>query len=150
MGERGGIETGIRQLIRRTPLEVARVTLPSGQVLTAPTPEETLRVKAFLVVRRNQTRDYLDVAALATRFGTARAAAALSDIDNYYADQHRIGDGVASQLARQLADPRPKDLSTTRNLAQYKNLAARWQDWEAVVVACRELAGAMLAAEGAP
>lgn len=149
LGELGGIETGIRQLIRRTPLEVARVTLPSGQVLSAPTPEEALRVKAFLIVRRNQTRDYLDVAALAARFGTDLAAKALSDIDGYYADQHGAGDGVASQLVRQLADPRPKDLSTTRNLGQYKNLAAHWQDWDAVVLACRELARAMLVKDGA-
>lgn len=148
LGELGGIETGIRQLIRRTPLEVARITLPSGQALNAPTPEEALRVKAFLIVRRNQTRDYLDVAALADRFGTDPAARALSDIDSYYADQHGAGDGVASQLIRQLADPRPKDLSTTRNLGQYKNLAARWQHWDAVVLACRELARAMLVQDG--
>ncbi|MGH3613447.1 MAG: hypothetical protein ACRDRK_12820 [Pseudonocardia sp.] len=147
LGELGGIETGIRQLIRRTPLEVARVTLPSGHVLVAPTPAETLRVKAFLVVRRNQTRDYLDVAALSVRCGTARAAAALADIDSFYADQHGTGDGVASQLVRQLADPRPKDRSTTRNLGRYKNLARPWRDWPAVVAACRELAAAMLTAQ---
>lgn len=98
-GELGGIETGIRQLIRRTPLDLA--------------------------------------------------SRALSDIDDYYADQHGAGDGVASQLVRQLADPRPKDLSTTRNLGQYKNLAARWQDWDAMVLACRELARAMLVKDGA-
>lgn len=148
LGELGGIETGIRQLIRRTPLEVTEVTLPSGRLLVVPTPAETLRVKAFLIVRRNQTRDYLDVAALTARSGTDRAAAALADIDVYYADQHGGGDGVASQLARQLADPRPKDLSTTRNLGQYKNLAARWQDWAAVVAACRELATSMLGPDG--
>lgn len=149
LGELGGIETGIRQLIRRTPLEVAGVTLPSGHVLIAPTWAETLRVKAFLVVRRNQTRDYLDVAALTERFGTARSAAALADIDSFYADQHGTGDGVASQLVRQLADPRPKDSSTTEYLGQYKNLAARWQDWAAVVATCRELAAAMLTEGGA-
>lgn len=70
LGELGGIETGIRQLIRRTPLETVRITLPSGKSITAPTPEETLRVKAFLIIRRNQTRDYLDVAALADRRGS--------------------------------------------------------------------------------
>lgn len=144
LGELGGIETGIRQLIRRTPLELATVTLPSGHVLTAPTPEETLRVKAFLVVRRNQTRDYLDVAAMTDRYGIGRAAVALSHIDDYYADQRGTGDGVASQLARQLADPRPRDLSTTRELHRYKNLAPRWHDWRAVVRVCRELADAMV------
>ena len=36
LGELGGIETGIRQLIRRTPLELATFSLPSGHVLTRP------------------------------------------------------------------------------------------------------------------
>lgn len=144
LGELGGIETGIRQLIRRTPLETVEVWLPSGEVVTAPTPHETLRVKAFLIVRRNQARDYLDVAALADRIGVDSAAGVLARIDDYYADQHGGGDGVASQVARQLADPRPKDRSTTRNLRQYKNLAARWHDWDEVVAVCRRLASAML------
>lgn len=144
LGELGGIETGIRQLIRRTPLETVRVRLPSGESVTAPTPEETLRVKAFLVLRRNQTRDYLDVAALADRMGLDHAAVTLSSIDEYYADQHGAGDGVASQLARQLAEPAPKDRSTTTSLRQYKNLAARWREWDEVVSVCRELATTMV------
>lgn len=144
LGELGGIETGIRQLIRRIPLETVRIVLPSGESITAPTPEETLRVKAFLVLRRNQTRDYLDVAALADRMGVEHAAVTLSSIDEYYADQHEAGDGVASQLVRQLAEPAPKDRSTTRNLRQYKNLAARWQEWDEVVSVCRRLATAMV------
>jgi hypothetical protein len=146
LDELGGVETGVRQLIRRTPLEVVRVELPSGQCLTVPTPEETLRVKAFLAVRRNQTRDYLDIAALADRFGVAAAGATLARIDNFYADQHRDGDGVASQVARQLADPRPADISTTRVLHQYKNLTPRWHGWDEVVRICRSVAAAMLEA----
>ncbi|MBT2497919.1 hypothetical protein J7E25_02305 [Agromyces sp. ISL-38] len=55
LGELGGIETGIRQLIRTRPLETQRVTLPSGRSLTVPTMAETLRVKGFLIVRRNQS-----------------------------------------------------------------------------------------------
>lgn len=144
LGELGGIETGIRQLIRRTPLEVAQVTLPSGEQLTVPTAEETLRVKAFLAVRRNQTRDYLDLAALADRAGVARAAGVLAGIDAFYADQHGGGDGVASQVVRQLADPRPADGSTTRELDRYKNLAVRWHEWRAVVDVCRSVAAAMV------
>ncbi|MDQ3987637.1 MAG: hypothetical protein M3291_00255 [Actinomycetota bacterium] len=144
LGELGGIETGVRQLIRRTPLEVARISLPGGQQVVAPTPQEALRVKAFLTVRRNQTRDYLDVAALAEHLGTGAAARTLASIDEYYADQHLGGDGVASQLARQLADPRPKDRSTTTQLHRYKNLVSRWHDWSGVVAACREVATAMV------
>src|SRR5689334_2468144 len=98
-------------MIRTRPLETAEIGLPSGRTLHVPTAEEALRIKGFLIVRRNQTRDYLDVAALADRYGVAAAAAVLAAIDDYYADQHREGRGVAAQIARQLADPRPKDES---------------------------------------
>jgi hypothetical protein len=63
LGSLDGIETGVRQMIRKTPLEVTAVSMPSGGEVTVPTVGETLRIKAFLVVRRNQTRDYLDLAA---------------------------------------------------------------------------------------
>ena len=95
-------------------------------------------------MRRNQTRDFLDVAALAQRLGAGEAARVLSDIDRYYADQHGAGDGVASQLARQLAEPRPKDQRTTRELHRYKRLDAHWHDWRAVVAACGDVAERML------
>lgn len=144
LGELGGIETGIRQLIRRRPLETRQVTMPSGHALTVPTADETLRVKGFLVVRRNRTRDYLDVAALSDRYGLDRAGAVLASIDDYYADQHGTGDGVASQLQVQLAEPRPADSSTTRQLSRYKNLAPRWQDWATVTAVCHRLAVRML------
>jgi hypothetical protein len=64
LGQLGDIEAGVRQMIRTRPLETTQVTLPSGRVLTVPTAEETLRIKGFLIAGRNQTRDYLDVAAL--------------------------------------------------------------------------------------
>ncbi len=149
LGELGGIETGVRQLIRRRPLETMRVELPSGAKLTAPTAEEALRIKAFLLVRRNRTRDYLDVVALADRVGDRVAAGALAEIDDFYADQHCEGDGVASQVARQLADPRPADPSTTRELSRYKSLDQRWHEWQAVTAACRRLAVAMVRREQA-
>lgn len=144
LGELGGIETGIRQLIRKRPLQTRQVTMPSGHELTVPTADETLRVKGFLVVRRNRTRDYLDVAALSDRYGLARSAGVLASIDDYYADQHGCGDGVASQLQVQLAEPRPADSSTTRQLSRYKNLAPRWHDWAAVTAICHQLAERML------
>lgn len=148
LGELGGIETGVRQMIRRRPLEVVEVKLPSGQRVRVPTVEETLRIKGFLVVRRNQTRDYLDVAALADRYGIERSAAVLSHIDAYYADQRGPAtQGVATQLARQLAQPAPADPRTTRQLHRYKNLDRRWQNWSAVVDTSRELAAAMLREE---
>jgi hypothetical protein len=113
LGDLGGIESGIRQMIRRTPLEVTEIVLPSGHRLRVPTPDEILRIKGFLVVRRNQTRDYLDVVALADRYGIVHAGDVLGDVDRYYEDQRGPGStGVATQLARQLADPRPADCRT--------------------------------------
>ena len=144
LGELGDIEAGVRQMIRRRPLEVEEVALPTGRSLRVPTLEEILRVKAFLIIRRNQTRDYLDVAALADATGIDRAARVLVSIDTYYADQRGGGDGVATQVARQLADPRPRDQRTTRELSSYKRLAARWHDWRAVVEVCCSLADRML------
>ncbi len=151
LGELGDIEAGVRQMIRQRPLETEVVTLPSGRSLTVPTLDETLRVKAFLIVRRNQTRDYLDVAALADRIGLDRAARVLASIDAYYQDQRGAGDGVATQVVRQLAEPRPRDARTTRELHRYKRLDARWHDWKAVVVTCGALADRILTpGPGAP
>src|ERR1700689_4304928 len=81
LGELGDIESGVRQLIRSVPLEVVEVELPSGHLLRVPTPDETLRIKGYLVVRRNQVRDYLDVAALSDQAGIAHPADVLGHID---------------------------------------------------------------------
>lgn len=132
LGNLDGIEAGVRQMIRKVPLEVAKVTLPSGAEVTVPTVEEALRIKAFLIVRRNQTRDYLDLAALADHLGVDRAAETLAEIDGYYADQHGDGAGVASQLVRQLSDPQPADRLVIDQLSSYRRLRKRWSDWSAV------------------
>ena len=91
-----------------------------------------------------RTRDYLDVAALAEHYGVGQSADVLAHIDDYYTDQHGSGQGVAAQVARQLAHPHPADASVTRQLAAYRNLKPRWKDWSQVRAACRELATAML------
>lgn len=141
LGELGDIESGVRQLIRSRPLEVTEVELPSGQRLRVPTPEETLRIKGYLIVRRNQVRDYLDVAALSDRYGIPHSGHVLARIDQYYSDQRGPdAEGVATQLARQLADPRPADRRTIKQLGAYKDLDARWAAWERVTGVCRSLA----------
>lgn len=143
LGQLGDIEVGVRQLIRRRPLETQEVTLPSRGVVVVPTLEETLRIKAFLIVKRNQVRDYLDVAALVDRYGVDGAAVTMRGIDDYYADQAAGDDAVASQVLRQLGNPRPQDTKTLERLADYKGLAPRWQDWAEVVAVCREVAARM-------
>ena len=144
LGNLDGIEAGVRQMIRKVPLEVTTVTLPSGSEVTVPTEEETLRIKAFLVVRRNQTRDYLDLAALAEHLGVDHAAEILTRIDDYYADQHGEGDGVASQLVRQLSDPQPADRSVIDQLSSYRRLRQRWSDWRAVTEVLGDVAARMV------
>jgi hypothetical protein len=145
LGELGDIESGVRQLIRNRPLEVAEVNLPSGHVLRVPTADETLRIKGYLVVRRNQVRDYIDVAALSDRCGISHAADVLRHIDDYYSDQRGPGaEGVATQLARQSADPRPADARTIKQLGSYKDLESRWADWRNVTSVCRSVAVEMV------
>jgi len=143
----GGIETGVRQLIRRRPLEVIDVDLGDVGYVRVPTPDETLRIKGYLIVRRNQTRDYLDVVALADRYGIEHASQVLAHLDDYYGDQRPPEvHGVATQLVRQLSDPRPKDSRTTMQLATYKGLEVKWREWSQVVEACRQLAVAIVRA----
>ncbi len=145
LGELGDIESGVRQLIRNAPLEVVEVALPSGQTLRVPTPDEILRIKGYLIVRRNQVRDYLDVAALSDRYGISHAADVLGHIDDYYSDQRGPeAEGVATQLARQLAAPKPADARTITQLGQYKGLDARWADWKNVTDVCRSVAVEMV------
>lgn len=145
LGELGGIEAGVRQLIRARPLETQRVTLASGSQITVPTEDEIARIKAYLIVKRNQVRDYLDVAALSTTLGRERIAGALRAMDDYY-DAGRAGDDgpVSAQLVRQLADPRPRDLDRIGDLARYKGLSARWAEWSSVVEECRAIAAHMM------
>ena len=145
LGNLDGIETGVRQMIRKRPLETEVVELPAGATLTVPTADEALRIKAFLAVRRNQVRDYLDAAALSDLIGVERASAVLSGIDEYYADQIGEGDGIATQVARQFADPRPADFRVIDQLGSYKDLDERWADWSAVTTELAAVADAMLA-----
>lgn len=143
LGSLDGVETGIRQLVRRRPLEVEEAHVGS-RTLRVPTLEEIFRIKAWLVLRRNSTRDYLDLVALAERMGRETAAREVLRLDEYYEDQ--VGPGgrrIATQLARQLAEPAPYDLSDV-DLAHYRSLEDRWRDWENVAKATRTLAADVL------
>jgi RND superfamily putative drug exporter len=116
-----------------------------GMPLVVPTAAEILRVKGWLALSRNQTRDYLDVAALADRIGLDEAATVLRGIDDYYADINKRPEAVSTQLARQLADPRPRDAEVTEQLSSYKALDSRWQDWSTVKAVLADLAERMVA-----
>lgn len=138
LGRLDDVETGIRQLIRRRPLEVEETEVGDKR-LRVPTLDEILRIKAWLILRRNATRDYLDFVALADRLGSG-AAAVVAGMDEYYADQlGPTGARVATQLVKQLVEPEPYDLSEV-DLKRYRRLAPRWQEWSNVVAAMRGIA----------
>lgn len=145
LGRLGGVEAGLRQLRRRRPLETQDVRLESAGSVRVPTAAETLRVKAFLVVQRNQVRDYLDVAALADRYGVAESARMLTGIDDYYIDRSGDDDSVLSALVERLSDPQPRDERVTRELSRYRRLTPKWHDWSTVEGVCAALADAIVA-----
>lgn len=139
LGSLDGIETGVRQLIRETPLETEVLEI-AGEKLTVPTRAEMLRIKAVLIVRRNATRDYLDFVAMSELIGLDAAVSALAGFDALYPQPN--GQSARQQLQVQLANPMPYDLEET-NLAEYKKLKPEYQDWSVVAAKCREIANAL-------
>ncbi len=136
LGSLDGIETGVRQMIRDTPLETQEISV--GQVrLVVPTEEELLRIKAVLILTRNATRDYLDFAALSDRLGASRVKEVLESFDKLY--PQASNESPLQQLQVQLANPMPFDLQQT-DLSEYRNLHPRWHDWNRVKEVCATIA----------
>jgi hypothetical protein len=142
LGSLDGVETGVRNLARRVPLEVEVHATPHGPI-QVPTLPEITRITAWLVLVRNATRDYVDLVALADRIGPPAADVLLS-MDDFYAVQPGAGgQRIAMQVARQLAEPLPYDFSDV-DLRHDRRLEARWRHWSTVADACRSLAVAVM------
>ena len=139
-GSLDGILTTVRNQVRIAPLETTEVSV-AGATVRVPTKAEILRIKAWLIVQRNATRDFLDVAAIAGRLTDGEVLVALASMDRLYPQTGDPG-AVRQQLMRQLALPRPYDLDTVR-LDEYRELAPEWHDWATVVRQCRGIANLM-------
>ena len=137
LGSLDGIDTGIRQLRRSRPLETTTMRVGAFDV-RLPTLPEILRIKAFLCLDRNATRDYLDLAALASHQGFDAAVTALTTMDDLYPQKNGDTWAVRTQLVRQLADPRPYDLDSV-DLAEYKGIRAPLNLWANVAEICASL-----------
>jgi hypothetical protein len=148
LGSFDGIETGLRQLRRTRPLETQVFELENGETIRVPSLAEMIRVKAFLITNRNQLRDYLDVAALADRFGVTYVAEVLCGIDAYYDKELSSTGSVAGELVELFSDPNPKDRIAIDELAQYKGLDEKFADWNTIVLLCKEIAAGMIANGG--
>lgn len=149
LGRIHGIDAGLRNQRRSAPLQTTTVELPDGRTLKLPTVEEMLRIKAYLLVERNATRDYLDVAALSHHLGLHKSARALDKMNDLYAEFAGEGGDMLSSVVVKLANPDPYDL-TELDLKEYKGIVLPWNDWQAVTRQCRALAIALLAEPGTP
>jgi hypothetical protein len=143
LGRIGGIDVGVRNLRRAAPLDTISIPGPKGAALVIPTVAEMLRIKAFLVVDRNATRDYLDVAALSHHLGVAKSVAALATMNELYADFAGEGGDMLMSLVVGLSAPTPYDLGEV-NLIEYKGIVAPWSSWNAVEKQCAKLAAGLV------
>jgi RND superfamily putative drug exporter len=125
---------------RLHPVETTTVQLPSGDRLQIPTGAETLRLKSYLVLCRNNRSDYVELAGLADAVDLRHAARVLAVIDQYYSSGHPERRWIATQLVRRLADPRPSDLYSESVGGDDGSPA----EWEYVRQRCLALAVAIL------
>jgi heme transporter len=132
-------ETDHPKFERRSPVETTHVQLPTGDRLQIPTGAETLRLKGYLIMCRNSSRDYTEFAELVDAMEAETAAVVLAGMDRYYCCQSPKRQWIATQLVRRLADPHPSDLDDDR-----------WPEpdtkanWEEVRQRCLSVAVAML------
>jgi heme transporter len=124
---------------RRSPVETTHVQLPTGDRLLVPTGAETLRLKGYLIMRRNSSRDYADFADMVETVEPETAALVLAGMDRYYCCQTPRRQWIATQLVRRLADPHPSDFGDE----QWSKPDAE-ADWEEVRQRCLSVAVAML------
>jgi RND superfamily putative drug exporter len=128
-----GADGDSRPVERRSPVETTNVQLPTGDRLQIPTGAETLRMKCYLLMCRNSSRDYADFADIVATMDTQTVASVLAGMDKYYCGQQPRRQWVATQLVRRLAEPRPADDEVDPDV-----------DWKHVKDRCLSVAVAML------
>jgi hypothetical protein len=133
LGRLDGFPTGVRQLRRGRALDVEIV---AG--LRVPTLAEMARVKGWLLLTRNTTRDYLDTVVLLDRLGEGAVTAAFSSFDAVYG---RSPDGGAplEALVSRLSAASPHDRAAL-DLRGYKGIVPPWDDWTHVTARGRHWA----------
>ena len=119
-----GVLTGIRQLRRVRPLETEEI---AG--LRVPTLAEMARIKAWLLVLRLTTRDYLDAVVLFERLGEEGTRKALQQLDELYPQPN--GASVLAEVIERLSAAQPVDAAKV-DLATYRGLKPPWNDWSYV------------------
>jgi len=131
LGNFQGIDIGIRQLIRKKPLETKEI-----YGIKIPTEAELLRIKAWLITTRNAVRDYADFIALCDGMQKKQILDAMSTFDECYLYD---AEKSSSQLIRLLSVAQPYDLSGV-DLKIYKGIEKPYNSWEYVKERCAEVA----------
>lgn len=129
LGNFEGVDIGIRQLIRRHPLETVE-----KYGIRIPTEAEMCRIKAWLIVSRNATRDYLDFVAMCDGFDERGLIEAMTPFDQYY-PQPPNAETTRFQLIRMLALPKPYDIGQAE-ISCYKGIVAPWNSWNYILTRC--------------
>jgi uncharacterized membrane protein YdfJ with MMPL/SSD domain len=124
---------------RRSPVETTHVQLPTGDRLLIPTGAEALRLKGYLIMCRNSSRDYAEFADMVETVQPETAAQVLGAMDTYYCCQTPRRQWIATQLVRRLADPHPCDFRDDK----FSEADAK-ADWDQVKQRCLSVAVAML------
>ncbi len=147
LGALDGVDTSLRQWRRDAPLVTTHVS-QGGVRLQVPTVADLLRIKAFLVVTRNATRDFVDYTALVRPLPFPALQQALGPLDTLYAlPGLRIGGGgeasVLHELGLRLGAPHPDDLGTVQGAAFRSPQGAAWVWADVRTSALRESVRAM-------
>jgi hypothetical protein len=125
LGALDGCLSGVRQLRRARPINVEVV-----ERLRVPTLAEMVRIKSWLLLTRDSTRDLLDAAALLDKLGEARLGEAYAPFDAIYERGPRGGPPLV-ELVDRLAAARPADRAAV-DLKTYKGVRPPWSDWSHV------------------
>ena len=130
LGERHSVEIGIRQIFRKTRLDME---LMEGILL--PTIGECLRIKTYMCAVRNAVRDYIDVAALSDKLGKTASLEALASLNKCY---DPIGNQSPLAVFAENCTGYPEDFDSD-NLKNYKGIRQPYDDWHYVSKQCLDL-----------
>jgi len=114
--------TGLRQQRRGRPIEVEEI-----RKLRVPTLPEMARIKAWLLLTRDSTRDLLEVVVLMEKLGEGSLSRAFSSFNEIY-ERGPEGGSPLVELVDRLASVRPADRAAV-DLATYKGILAPWNEW---------------------
>ncbi len=141
LGSLDGFEIGYRQLRRSAPIETQTVETSDGPLIV-PTPQELLRIKAFLTYNRNYTRDFFDFAEMSCLFEIPEIVDILTSLDEKHAWDKQPS--IIVEVVKKLLSPNPHDLYDAKHgFDQLRFLEPKFKTWDEVAGRCQEIGQAL-------